>query len=184
MTKVKAMNRDELKIKFEDIPPEGLDIAFEDKRGDLIKDCYPILKPIRASVHLQRWGIDVKVTGQVETEVALPCDRCLKEFSFPIKGRIDVLLEPRAVLSRMKEELRLTKDDLDVIFFDGHTIEVDEVVREEILLAIPMRKLCHEKCKGLCPICGKDLNEGACQCKRDVRESPFAVLKKLMASSG
>ncbi|WP_022854445.1 YceD family protein [Thermodesulfatator atlanticus] len=178
------MNREELKVKFEDIPPEGLSLAFEDQKGELIKDCHPIIKPIRASVHLQRWGIDVKVTGQVETEISLICDRCLKEFPFPIKSKINVLLEPRAVLSRLKEEMRLTKDDLDVIFFDGHLVEVDEVVREEILLAVPMRKLCHEECKGLCPNCGKNLNNGPCQCKKQVPESPFAILKKLVVSSG
>ena len=49
------MNRDDLKIKFEDIPPEGLDLGFEDREGLLVKDCYPISKPIKASVHLQRW---------------------------------------------------------------------------------------------------------------------------------
>ncbi len=177
------MNRDELKIKFEDIPPEGLSLGFEDQKGDLIKDCYPISRPIRAKVHLQRWGIDVKVTGEVETEVKLTCDRCLKEFPFEIKGRINVLLEPRAVLSRLKEEVRLTKEDLDVIFFDGITVEVDEVVREEILLAVPMRKLCKETCKGLCPICGQDLNEKSCECKPAFKDSPFAILKKLVVSS-
>ncbi len=177
------MNRDDLKIKFEDIPPEGLDLGFEDREGLLVKDCYPISKPIKASVHLQRWGIDVKVTGEVETELLLSCDRCLKEFPFPVKGRINVLLEPVATLSHVKEEIRLTKDDLDVIFFDGITVEVDEVVREEILLAVPMRKLCKEACKGLCPVCGQDLNVKECGCKPVVKDSPFAILKKLVVSS-
>ena len=177
------MRRDELKIKFEDIPPEGLSLGFEDEKGDLVRDCYPVRRPIRASVHLMRWGIDVKVTGEVETELVLTCDRCLKEFPFPVKGNINVLLEPVATLSRLKEEVRLTKDDLDVIFFDGVTVEVDEVVREEILLAVPMRKLCHEACQGLCPVCGQDLNQGRCQCKPAAKDSPFAILKKLVVSS-
>ncbi|NPA49772.1 MAG: DUF177 domain-containing protein [Thermodesulfobacteria bacterium] len=178
------MNREELKIKFEDIPPEGLSLEFADEKGDLIRDCYPISHPIQARVHLQRWGIDVKVTGEVKTEIVLSCDRCLKEFPFKVTERINVLLEPRAVLSRLKEEVRLTKDDLDVIFFDGVTVEVDEVVREEILLAVPMRKLCDEACKGLCPVCGQNLNEKSCGCKPALKDSPFAILKKLVVSSG
>ncbi len=177
------MNRDELKIKFEDIPPEGLSLGFEDRKGDLIRDCHPVSKPIRARVNLQRWGIDVKVTGEVETELVLICDRCLKEFPFKVQEKINVLLEPRAVLSHLKEEVRLTKDDLDVIFFDGITIEVDEIVREEILLAVPMRRLCDEACKGLCPVCGQNLNEKSCGCKPGLKDSPFAILKKLVVSS-
>ena len=177
------MNREELKIKFEDIPPEGLSLAFEDQKGELIRDCYPVSRPIKAKVHLMRWGIDVKVTGEVKTELVLSCDRCLKEFPFPVEANINVLLKPVATLSRMKEEVRLKRDELDVIFFDGITVEVDEVVREEILLAVPMRKLCDEACKGLCPFCGQDLNEKTCGCKPAVKDSPFAILKKLVVSS-
>ena len=177
------MNRNELKIKFDDIPPEGLDVAFVDKKGDLIRDVFSIQRPIKAKVFLQRWGVAVKVTGEVETELLLPCDRCLEPFSFPVSERINVLLEPLATLSRFKEEVRLTKEDLDVIFFDGETIEVDEIVREQILLAVPMRQLCHEGCQGLCPVCGQNLNVAKCSCKREVKDSPFAILKKLVVSS-
>jgi len=175
--------RDELKIKFEDIPPEGLDVSFEDRHGDLVRDCFPVRKPIRAKVHLARWGTSVKVTGRVETELSLPCDRCLEEFPFPVEEEINVLLEPVASVSRLKEEVCLSRDDLDVIFFDGETVEVDEVVREQILLAVPMRQLCKEDCKGLCPQCGENLNLKTCDCKREVKDSPFAILKKLVVSS-
>ncbi len=177
------MNREELKIKFEDIPSEGLDLSFEDRQGELVRDCFPVRQPIRARVHLVRWGISVKVTGRVETELSLTCDRCLDEFPFPVAEEINVLLEPVASVSRLKEEIRLSPEDLDVIFFDGETIEVDEVVREQILLAVPMRQLCREDCKGLCPVCGENLNRHTCGCKREVKDSPFAILKKLVVSS-
>lgn len=178
------MDKKALKIKFEDIPPEGLDVSFEDTEGELIKDCYPIKRPIKASVHLQRWGISVKVNGQVETELYLSCDRCLENYVFSVSEKINVLLEPIASVSHFKEEVRLSKEDLDVIFFDGETVEVDEVVREQILLAVPMRQLCRPDCKGLCPVCGQNLNLKLCQCKKETKDSPFAILKKLVISSG
>ncbi len=177
------MVREELKVRFEDIPPEGLDLSFEDRQGELVRDCFPVRQPIRAYVHLVRWGVSVKVTGRVETELSLTCDRCLEEFPFRVAEKIDVLLEPVATFSHVKEEIRLSREDLDVIFFDGETIEVDEVVREQILLAVPMRQLCREECKGLCPICGENLNQRSCNCKKEVKDSPFAILKKLVVSS-
>ena len=177
------MNRNELKIKFEDIPPEGLDLAFEDLKGELIRDCFPISQPIKAEVHLQRWGVSVKVTGRVETELSLTCDRCLEGFSFPVAEEINVLLEPFASVSHFKEEVRLSREDFDVIFFDGETVEVDEIVREQILLSVPMRQLCREDCKGLCPVCGQNLNLKRRGCKPRVKDSPFAILKKLVVSS-
>lgn len=177
------MKKNELKIKFDDIPPEGLEISFVDERGTLVKDVFSINSPVKARVHLQRWGVAVKVSGEVETELSLVCDRCLERFPFPVAERISVLLEPLATLSRFKEEVRLTKDDLDVIFFDGETVEVDEIVREQILLAVPMRQLCQKGCRGLCPVCGQNLNLSQCTCEKKMKDSPFAILKKLVVSS-
>ncbi len=181
---MKTDTKASLKIKFEDIPPEGLELEFEDPEGQLVKDCFPVKCPIKARVFIRRWGINVKINGQVETVLLLSCDRCLEEFPFEIQEKIDVELQPIASLKVSHEEVRLTKEELDVIFFDGETIEVDEVIREQILLAVPMRKLCRAECRGLCPICGQNLNLKECGCKPKIKDSPFAILKKLVISSG
>ncbi len=173
-----------LKILFEDIPPEGLSVPVYDPEGVLIKDCYPVKAPIEGEIFLQRWGPMVKVRGNVHTTLVLTCDRCAEEFTLDINEKIDVELHPLASLKVEQEEVRLSKEDLDVSFFDGETIEVDEVVREQILLALPMRKLCRPDCRGLCPMCGQNLNQGDCHCKPLVKDSPFAILKKLVVSQG
>jgi uncharacterized protein len=177
------MDISKLKIKFEDIPPEGLEVPFEDPEGRLVRDCFSVKAPIKGKVFLRRWGPAVKVRGHVETVLVLTCDRCAENFSLTISENIDIELHPVATLRALQEEVRLSKEDLDISFFDGETVEVDEVIREQILLAVPMRKLCKPECKGLCPICGKNLNEGDCGCKPQTKDSPFAILKKLVVSS-
>ncbi len=173
-----------LKIKFEDIPPEGLELEFIDGDGGLIKDCFPIKTPIKANVFLKRYGVNVKVKGKVETILILMCDRCTEEFDFKISEEIKVELQPVGILKRFHEEIRLNKEDLDVTFYDGNEIDVGEVIREQILLAVPMRKLCKPGCRGLCPNCGQNLNVAQCGCKPKIKDSPFAILKKLVVSSG
>lgn len=172
-----------LKIKFEDIPPEGLEVLFEDPDGSLIRDCFPVQAPITGRVFLRRWGAAVKVRGHVETTLILTCDRCVEEFPLEVSEEIDIELHPVATLKTLQEEVRLSKEDLDISFFDGETVEVDGVIREQILLAVPMRKLCQPDCKGLCPLCGQNLNQEPCGCKPEVKDSPFAILKKLVVSS-
>jgi uncharacterized protein len=148
-----------LKIKFEDIPPEGLEVPFEDAEGLLVRDCFPVKAPIKGRVFLNRWGAAVKVRGHVETVVVLTCDRCAENFSLSVSETIDIELHPVATLRALQEEVRLSREDLDVSFFDGETIEVDEIIREQILLAVPMRKLCREDCKGL-PLFNKAAGPG------------------------
>ncbi len=177
-----AMEKKVLKISLDDIPPEGLEVPIEDREGLVIKDCFPIKTPIIGRVFLQRWGPIVKIRGHIETTLVLICDRCTENFYWPISENIDIELHPIASLKAVQEEVRLSKEDLDVSFFDGDLIEVDEVVREQILLAVPMRKLCRQDCKGLCPVCGQNLNKETCACKPLKQESPFAILKKLVVS--
>jgi len=171
------MEKPALKIPLEEIPPEGLHLEFEEG-GELLKDCFPLKRPLSARVFLKKRGIDVKAKGHVETTVILTCDRCLEEFGFEVKEDFEVEFRPQASMP-LREETRLTREDLDVIFYEGDTIPVDELVREQVILAVPHKKLCREDCQGLCPRCGKNLNEGPCGCEIR-KETPFAILKELM----
>ncbi len=172
------MDRAALKIPLEDIPPEGLRLEFEEG-GELFEDCFPLHKTLRARVFLKKTGIDVKAKGHVETAILLTCDRCLEEFVFEVVEDFEVEFRPQASMP-LREETQLTREDLDVVFFEGDEIPVDELVREQVILAVPYKKLCREDCQGLCPRCGKNLNLGPCGCEVS-KESPFAILKELLA---
>ena len=79
---------------------------------------------------------------------------------------------------RAGEEIELRDADMEIGFYDGIRFDVDTMVVEQITLALPMRFVCTDDCKGLCDICGADLNVGPCSCKREEGESRFSVLKE------
>ncbi|QJA05491.1 DUF177 domain-containing protein [Thermosulfurimonas marina] len=167
-----------LKVRLEDIPPEGLRLEFEEG-PELLADCFPAQGPVAARVFLKKSGIDVKARGHVKAEVRLACDRCLEEFVWQVDEDFEVEFRPQAS-APLREETQLTREDLEVIFFEGDEVPVGELVREQVILSVPDKRLCREDCRGLCPVCGKNLNTGECGCPRRA-QSPFAVLRELMA---
>lgn len=112
------------------------------------------------------------VDGNYQTEVELRCSRCLSSFKLPVSGDIHALYGAEA------------KDDYDgevaVHAFLGDTIDISELLMDEISFVLPMQPLCREACLGLCPVCGADQNSGACSCtkeKIDPRWEKLAMLK-------
>ena len=99
--------------------------------------------PIGYNLHAQIQEQALLVTGKLRTPVTLRCSRCLKSFAWPV--RVDDFVVHR----------ELTGEDF---------VDLTENLREDIILALPQRALCQTDCQGLCPVCGKDLNEGVCQC--------------------
>jgi uncharacterized protein len=119
-------------------------------------------EPVRADLSLDRSGEQVTVRGDVRGTARLECVRCLRAFDL----RVDVTVlvhADRAGTSRRAEQEELERDDY-MRFHDGRQLDVGEDVREALLLEIPINPRCREDCQGLCPRCGGDRNEGACDC--------------------
>ena len=167
-------------VLFDDIPDTGLDFYYEDLPGllDEIPDCAP-RGPIRAHLRLSRRGRNIWAEGTMDCDLDLVCHRCLAPFSYPLSLKYAYLLIPRDVKCDMKEEISLRPEDLDVAFFNGVSLELFDVFREQVLLSLPVKQLCSQGCKGLCPGCGRDLNREECVCEEFDSGSPFLVLKKL-----
>ncbi len=108
----------------------------------------------------------VKIRGSVSCELVLTCVRCLEEFSYPVAGEIDIELMPKEMMPS-GTEIELKSADLETDYYEGDEIEIDDFVREEVLLGIPFRPLCAEACRGLCSVCGKNLNNDSCCCDRN-----------------
>jgi uncharacterized protein len=129
-------------------------------------------------VHLERHGRDILVRGRFEGTVNLSCSRCLISFSQPLEADFDVLLAPGP--EHVTEEVEeLTRADLDRDFYTGETVNLESILREQVLLTLPLKPLCRETCKGICPHCGTDLNQETCQCPGENSTSPFAILKNI-----
>src|SRR4029077_11551396 len=106
---------------------------------------------------VERRGFDVRVRGTLRAEAELTCSRCLEPATLPIATEFDQLYESNAI-HPLSGEIALQEKDTDIGFFSGDTIEISDIIREQILLALPMKPICRADCKGLCPHCGKNLN--------------------------
>ena len=123
-------------------------------------------------------GNEVVVKGHVDTRAQVECDRCLQPVEAPVSA--DFTLEYITGSEYESSEVaELTEAEMSVAVFDGAGLDVDEIVKEQILLAVPTRMLCREDCKGICPECGIDRNTGECSCVADDIDPRWAALKNL-----
>jgi uncharacterized protein len=123
-------------------------------------------------------GNEVFVNGHVDTRAQVECDRCLKLIELPVNAdfELEYITGSEYETSAVAE---LTEAEMSVAVFDGKAIDVDEIVKEQILLAVPTRMLCREDCKGICPQCGVDRNTGECNCETKEIDPRWAALKDL-----
>ncbi|HZJ55250.1 MAG TPA: DUF177 domain-containing protein [Myxococcaceae bacterium] len=146
--------------------------------------------PARLHVRLQKTGSGVLLRGSTEVEMHTPCRRCLTDVHLKIPVSFTLNLVSQAALGDGEDEdgaddertERAGSFDLeraDEELFDGKTIDLDPLVREQVLLALPMYAVCTEDCKGLCGTCGQDLNEGQCDCARGQVDPRLAALKNI-----
>ncbi|PYS91868.1 MAG: hypothetical protein DMF64_11060 [Acidobacteria bacterium] len=149
------------------------ELALEDERARLRAEARVVG---RASRKRQR----AHVRGTIETELEIACDRCLAPLAVPVKAEFDVSYDPPGVEAET-DSAELQAEDLDTTVYTGESLDLDELVREQILLALPTRSLCREACQGLCPTCGVNLNTQTCKCEQkeiDPRWAGLAALKK------
>jgi uncharacterized protein len=123
------------------------------------------LSPIDYDLTLTRSGQNVWVRGPVATKLALVCDRCLEGFTYAVRANLDIELVPKENAPDAPE-VELKSEELDQYYFEGEDIDLDPYVYEEVMLNIPIKALCTESCKGICPVCGKNLNLGECRCEK------------------
>ena len=135
---------------------------------------YSFLKKENVELTVQNLGerkIRIELVGAVV--LAVPCDRCLKEVSVPV----DISMSAEFDFSGSNEESVLDLNETNYI--DGYELDVDKLVYEEILLGFPMKVLCKEDCKGICKVCGADLNEGECDCDRTELDPRMSVIRDI-----
>jgi len=127
------------------------------------------LGELKAELLFSRYNGDVYVTGTARAAFRLECGRCLKDYDFTLS--LDI---KSAFISAEK-----AVGDDEVYTYENYEIDVSGFLREQFLLNLPLKQVCNEDCRGLCPGCGKNLNEGDCHCPKKDADSRLAVLKKL-----
>jgi len=137
-----------------------------------------------ATVRLRRADLEVVVEADFGLELEADCSACLKEFVLQVPVSFHLCLQPAAARPReLPTQLELTGADVDADFYEDDFIQVDDILREQILLALPMVPRCAEDCRGLCPVCGADLNLASCQCSVGELDPRWSALASLKAQS-
>ena len=121
---------------------------------------------------------EVRIRGTLDVLMRADCDRCLGEALFPLQAQLDLFYRPMTDIAR-DEEIGIDEGEAEIGFYEGEGMELEDILREQILLLLPMQKVCREECKGICPICGKDRNETACQCKLQAADDRWQALRKI-----
>ncbi|MEW5767032.1 MAG: DUF177 domain-containing protein [bacterium] len=156
-----------------------LEAAYEEEASELGFNDLNLVNKVAVKARLTNMGSYINVQGEIQFELALECIRCLNPFILPSKTTFEVdyykkisLVEPT--------EMALTEKDLRMAYYTDDRIDLLEEIRQDIILAVPVKPLCQEDCQGLCPSCGQNLNIGKCKCREEDIFSPWSSLKKLL----
>jgi uncharacterized protein len=165
-------------IEIEDLKPEPLHVrhVFPIEEIRFSHEDASLAEPVTTDFVLSHRDRDLHVNGTIGTAIRFRCSCCTKEFSMPFTAVFDLSYLPQPKWTSHDAEIELRYEEMEVAYYDGIVFDVDLMVLEQIELAIPMRFVCREDCKGLCYNCGADLNEGACLCKNEKTDSRLSVL--------
>lgn len=120
---------------------------------------------------------EVRVQGHLSVSMEADCDRCLEPAHYPLDADFELYYRP--VAEGYGEEVAIDKSEAEMGFYEGDGIELNDALREYILLALPMQRVCSENCKGICPVCGRNRNQSECDCHAEAVDDRWAALKKL-----
>ena len=177
-----------LKVNINNLPEDRFVFQFEKKADD-----FPVLRElsregacrfkgrIRGNLQGNRIAAIFYVKGALDFQVQLTCSRCLTRF--------ETRLHPAFELTYTREqgfpeetpgekEIEVSAEEAGMVLFAGDEIDFAEAIQEQAVMALPFRPLCRRTCKGLCPRCGADLNDGDCGCRRKPLNGPLAALGK------
>jgi uncharacterized protein len=169
-----------MRIELENLEGSKGDFAhvYQPEELNPVDDRIQLIAPVAVNGKVRLAGNEVFVNGHVETRAQVECDRCLKPIELPVNA--DFALEYITGSEYESTDVaELSEAEMSVSVFDGEAIDVDEIVKEQILLAVPTRMLCREDCKGICPECGIDRNTGECTCTKEEIDPRWAALKNL-----
>ena len=158
--------------KIIDCPGQSIPFSVSVDLSDLCYGVsYPVSEPVLAQGTVRNTAGVLMMEGQVRTTIHGVCDRCAGSFDREVTFPIDVVL----VTELANEE----NEDEWVFPLEGDSADLDDIVRTVFVLNLDSKLLCKEDCKGLCPRCGKNLNDGPCNCQKEL-DPRFAALKQLL----
>lgn len=175
-----------MRIRIDDIKDEGLTLEFAEEPAAFPElaeissagDC-EFTAPLKTRLRVFRVRGMIEVEGEVETTLRQSCSRCLEEYEEALTASFALTYtrEIPEVTDDSGDEVEISAEEMGLIHFEGEEIDLRGAVQEQVVMALPLRPLCRQECKGLCPQCGANLNEEDCGCGSPDFNIKFAALK-------
>jgi uncharacterized protein len=161
----------------EEYPPGAIDL------GPDLNQRTPLRTAGRAQLVEEHHGKhqlikDIRLAGELSTSLEMPCARCLEPVIEDVKRKFDLLYRPLGV-DAGREELSVTGAEAEISYYQGEGLLLEDALREQVLLALPLKVICREDCKGLCPHCGINLNSEQCSCAEPIEDPRWSALKEI-----
>jgi uncharacterized protein len=176
-----------LKIIVSKIPEGGMNLQFE-KEWKWFQDRLPegekcdfVLDRIAVACEVRRMKETVFIEGSATTVVETPCSRCLATATLPVSSSFRYTFDPAP--TEAPEECELSAEDLEYAYYEEDSIDLDRLIFEQTILQIPIKPLCLETCRGLCPHCGINLNVAVCHCQDRPFDERLDALKQFKVRS-
>jgi len=161
----------------EEFQPDVIDLGGEPRQRT------PLKTSGRAEVVEEHHGKheiikDIRLRGRLSAGLELQCARCLEPVKQDVDREFELLYRPLGA-DAGRDELSVTAAEAEIGYYQGDGVLLEDVLREQVLLALPLKVTCREDCKGLCPHCGKNLNEEQCSCNVPMEDPRWAALKEI-----
>ena len=122
---------------------------------------------------------EIRVKGHLNVAMEADCDRCLEPARMPLDTDFDLFYRPEPETGQPGDEVEIDEGESQIAFYAGDGLELEEILREHILLSLPMQRVCNDGCKGICPVCGQNRNLVTCGCAVKPADDRWAALKNL-----
>ena len=161
----------------EEFPPDAIDLGEDVRQLTLLKASG------RAQLVEEHHGKrniiqDIRLNGELATRLELLCARCLEPVAQDVTRKFDLLYRPLGT-DAGNEELSVTVAEAEVGYYQGDGLLLEDAIREQVLLTVPLKVVCREDCKGLCPTCGKNRNTEPCSCAPPLGDPRWSALKDI-----
>jgi len=161
----------------EEFQPDVIDLGGEARQRT------PLKTSGRAEVVEEHHGKhqvikDIRLRGRLGTSLELQCARCLESVHQDVAREFELLYRPLGT-DAGRDELSVTDAEAEIGYYQGDGVLLEDVLREQVLLALPLKITCRDDCKGLCPHCGKNLNQEQCSCNVPMEDPRWAALKEI-----
>ena len=165
-------------IRVSELEEQGLRIDDVEALGPVFTD--PAWRLTAVALEIEPDDREVWVHGRLAATMPQTCSRCLEPFEIPVDSAFELRYVPEVAGAAGSEEREVAEDDLTTAYYKNETLDLGELMHEQFVLALPMKPLCSETCKGLCPGCGTNLNKGTCDCKPSWNDPRLVALQGLL----